>query len=88
MSEISKHHQLIAITHLPQIAAMADRHFEIEKHVGPEGTVTQIHPLEESGVLTELARLLGGGEANEAAMMNAREMKQEADSRKKRIGSV
>ncbi len=88
MAEIGRHRQVIAITHLPQIAAMADRHFEIEKHVGPEGTVTQIHPLDADGVIAELARLLGGGDANEAAMMNAREMKQEADGRKKRSGSV
>ncbi len=85
MAEIGRHRQVIAITHLPQIAAMADRHFEIEKHVGDEGTVTQIHPLEREGIRKELARLLGGGDLNDAAMQNAEEMKREADSRKEKV---
>ena len=82
MEEIGRHRQVIAITHLPQIAAMADRHFEIEKHAGEDGTVTQIHPLEGDGIRKELARLLGGGDLNAAALLNAEELKKEADSRK------
>ena len=61
MAAIAEHRQVICITHLPQIAAMADQHFEIEKH-GDEvnGTETQIHLLNEEDSVRELARLLGG----------------------------
>ena len=46
MSVIGRHHQVLCITHLPQIAAMADTHFEIEKHQRGTETITEIHPLE------------------------------------------
>ena len=44
MAVIGQHRQVLCITHLPQIAAMADTHFEIEKHVEGTETITQIHP--------------------------------------------
>ena len=46
MAVIGHHHQVLCITHLPQIAAMADSHFEIEKQVEGTKTTTQIHPLD------------------------------------------
>lgn len=60
MAVIGQHRQVLCITHLPQIAAMADTHFEIEKHVEGTETITQIHPLEGEESVRELARLLGG----------------------------
>ena len=59
MAVIGHHHQVLCITHLPQIAAMADSHFEIEKQVEGTKTTTQIHPLDEEASIRELARLLG-----------------------------
>ena len=82
MAVIGKHHQVLCITHLPQIAAMADTHFEIEKHVKGSETTTQIHPLNEEDSVKELARLLGGAEITAAVLENAKEMKELAQVHK------
>ena len=83
MAQIGRHRQVLCITHLPQIAAMADTHFEIEKHGDENGTITQIHPLSREDSVRELARLLGGARITEAVLENAAEMKELADARKK-----
>ncbi len=75
---VSSAHQVICITHLPQIAAMADSHFLIEKSADEVGTVTQIRKLENEENLYELARLLGSDNLTEAAVSNAREMRNQA----------
>lgn len=75
LAVIGKSHQVICITHLPQIAAMADRHYLIEKSSPGGRTVTEISLLEEENSLRELARMLGSDEITQAAMDNAREMK-------------
>ena len=75
MAVIGHHHQVLCITHLPQIAAMADSHFEIKKQVEGTKTTTQIHPLDEEASVRELARLLGGAQITGAVLENAREMK-------------
>jgi len=75
MDLIGRNHQVICITHLPQIAAMADTHFLIEKSVKENRTVTDLTKLSEEGSLRELARLLGSEEVSEAAISNAKEMK-------------
>ncbi len=77
---IAKNHQVICITHLPQIAAMADTHFEISKDVVDGNTVTYIRKLDEDEMIEELARLLGGAKITDAVRDNAREMKQLAKS--------
>lgn len=82
LSYIAKKHQVLCITHLPQIAAMADTHFEIKKTVENGRTVTKIHKLNENEQFEELARLLGGAEITEAVRGNAREMKRLAMERK------
>ncbi len=79
LGQLSSKHQIICITHLPQIAAMADTHFMIEKQVINERTVTQMKALDEEESLGELARLLGSGHVTEAVLSNAREMKEMAD---------
>lgn len=84
LSIIACTHQVICITHLPQIAAMADRHFEIAKSADSGKTSTRIHALDEMQMVTELARLLGGAEITEAVLQNAREMKNLAKDKKKR----
>lgn len=71
-------HQVLCITHLPQIAAMADRHFVIEKNTRSDHTVTDIRLLEEEESMGELARLLGSDALTESALVNAREMRAQA----------
>ena len=82
LEKIAKNHQVILITHLPQIAAKADRHFLIEKNVQEGKTKTEIHALNEEASVKELARLLGGEELTEAALQNARSLKAKAKEKK------
>lgn len=84
LDKVAKAHQVICITHLPQIAAMADCHHVIEKGVEGESTVTHIRKLEEEASLEELARLLGSDEKSAAALDNARAMREEALAVKKK----
>ena len=79
MKLLAKTHQIICITHLPQIAAMADAHFLIEKSVEHASTVSRIHPLREEESIEELARMLGGVEITDTVLQNAREMKRLAE---------
>ena len=72
---LSKSHQILCITHLAQIAAMADTHFLIEKMVDENHSETVIRPLDKSQSEQELARILGGVEITESVLENAREMK-------------
>lgn len=83
MALISIKHQVISITHLPQIAAMADSHYLIEKSADEGKTVTKIVRLSEAESITEIARLLGGASITDAVMSNALEMKQMAEKTKK-----
>ena len=82
LGELSANHQIICITHLPQIAAMADTHYMIEKGLDAGRTVTSIYALSEKLSEKELGRLLGGDELTEATLLNAREMKQMAYEKK------
>ena len=82
LAVISKAHQVISITHLPQIAAMADSHYRIEKVVKDGKTITQISKLDREESVLEIARLLGGAEITNAAVENARDMKELADKAK------
>ena len=74
--------QVLCVTHLPQIAAMADSHFEIEKNVEENETVTSIHPLSEEDSVRELARMLGGAKITDSVLANASEMKELAQVQK------
>ena len=76
MAVLGKEHQLICITHLPQIAAMADTHFMIEKSDQDGRSVTDIFEIKEEKILEEIARLLSGNEVTQAVITNARELKE------------
>ena len=78
LSALAGAHQVICITHLPQIAAMADVHFVIEKSSTDDMTITDIHRVTERESLAELARLLGSDALTGAALSNAEEMKEQA----------
>ncbi|MBQ7564792.1 MAG: DNA repair protein RecN [Lachnospiraceae bacterium] len=67
--------QVICITHLPQIAAMADSHYEIQKQVRENHTETTVRRLSEEEITGELARMLSGAEVTENVIESAREMK-------------
>lgn len=82
MSILGKDHQIICITHLAQIAAMADTHFVIEKLVSEDETKTNIRTLSDRESEEELARILGGVEITEAVLANAHEMKELAKKQK------
>ncbi|MDF2608607.1 MAG: hypothetical protein K0R92_81 [Lachnospiraceae bacterium] len=83
LSMIAGNHQVICITHLPQIAAMADTHFIIDKTTDGITTKTSINKLEESDSIGEIARILGGAVITETVIQSAKEMKELAKSTKK-----
>lgn len=83
LAVIAKNHQVLCITHLPQIAAMADEHYIIEKKASENSTTTKIRQLDESESIQELARMLSGAELTETVIQNAREMKDLASNTKK-----
>ncbi len=82
MLAVSKKHQIICITHLPQIASMADKNFLIEKSTEGERTSTNIIELYGEKVYNELARLIGGAEITKATLEAAKEMKLMTDKLK------
>ena len=85
MAFIGKNHQVICISHLAQIAAMADTHYLIEKKNEQDRTATEIFRLKEQDSVDELARILGGAKITDAIRKSAEEMKELALMEKKRI---
>lgn len=83
MAVIAANHQVFCITHLAQIASMADSHFLIEKKVSDGRTATMIHHLNEQESVEELARILGGTRITDLTLQSAKEMKDMAESAKK-----
>ena len=82
MALLSAKRQIIAITHLAQIAAMADNHYLIEKKADENHTATEIRRLDEAEEVRELARILGGVAVTENVINSAREMKKLATDTK------
>lgn len=79
LNRIAKNHQVILITHLPQIAAMADNHFVIKKEVAGDRTMTTIDQLNDKGMIEEIGRLISsGGELTKNVLANAEELKEAA----------
>lgn len=82
MANISRHHQVICISHLSQIAAMADNHYLIEKKLENNSTITNIKKLSGDESIEELVRINGDGTVSEAAISHAKEMKEMAERTK------
>lgn len=82
LAVLGKSRQVICITHLPQIAAMADNHFIIEKKSMEDSTSTAIMEIGGTDILNELARMLGSDTITENALANARELKEMAANTK------
>lgn len=74
MHGLAEKRQILCITHLPQIAAMADRHFLIEKESLDGETTTRVTELEKEGSVREVARLMGGSDLTETTLAAAREL--------------
>ena len=74
LKEVSKSRQVLCVTHLAQIAALADSHFKIRKNVSDGKTYTNVTPLDHDGRRDELARIIGGVEITQATLDYAEEM--------------
>jgi DNA repair protein RecN (Recombination protein N) len=83
MGRLARDHQILCITHLPQIAAMEDSHYLIAKHTTGERTQTNIRALSEDESDREVARLVGADLITDASLENAREMKRMARESKR-----
>ena len=82
---VAKHKQVLCITHLPQIACMADLHIYISKNVKEDKTVTEVSSLNYKERLAELARMASGDEVSKIALDNAKHMLQVAQEKKNLI---
>lgn len=85
MMQLATAHQILCITHLPQIAAMADYHYEISKREKDGRTISSIELLDYEEQAKELARLVTGAEMTETALNHAKELKKQADDIKNKI---
>ena len=74
LADLAKHHQVICITHLPQIAKFGDQHFRISKQVSAGRTRTSINLLKTEDRYQEIARMLGGEKITQTTLAHAREM--------------
>lgn len=74
LKELSRYHQVICVTHLPQIACFADRHYSVKKEVKGGRTITKVVQLEKDAVIDEIARMLGGLKITEKTRAHAEEM--------------
>ena len=75
LKKVSVGRQVILITHLPQIAALSDKHFLIEKSATNDSTVSSIRPLSEDEIIKELARMIGGDVITDAVIESAKELR-------------
>ena len=74
LAQLARHHQVLVVTHLPQIAAFADRHFTVEKHAAEGVARTAVRTLDDAGRVTELSRMLAGMEGSGLAQAHAEEL--------------
>jgi DNA repair protein RecN (Recombination protein N) len=74
LRELSRHHQVICVTHLPQIACFADQHHSVRKEVKSGRTVTSVDRLDKEAIVDEIARMLGGVKVTEKTKAHAKEM--------------
>jgi len=74
LAELSRHHQVLCVTHLPQVAAFARHQLRVAKEAGPGGTVATVSPLDAAGRVEEIARMLGGARITQTTRKHAEEM--------------
>jgi DNA repair protein RecN (Recombination protein N) len=74
LAELSRHHQVLCVTHLPQVAAFARHQLRVAKEAGARGTLASVAPLDAAGRIEEIARMLGGTRITETTRRHAEEM--------------
>lgn len=74
IQQLADHHQVVSITHLPQVASKGEHHFQVYKETEEEGTFSYMKPLEENERVEEIANMLAGNRATETTYQNAREL--------------
>ncbi len=82
LSDLGDRHQVLVVTHLPQVAAFADAHLAVEKKQGEDDTVSEVRILGKQDRVTEVARMLSGQPDSKTARKHARELMAEADAQK------
>ena len=80
LANLGDRHQVLVVTHLPQVAAFADAHLAVEKTQGDDDTISEVRLLDGEGRLTELARMLSGQPDSETARRHAEELVQQASA--------
>lgn len=85
MYQVATKHQVLCITHLPQIAALSDNYYFVSKKVENQKTFTQIRILSNDDKIKEIAKMIGGDEISEVAVQNSCEMVKFADAKKEEI---
>ena len=85
IADVSRKKQVLCVTHLPQLAAMADHHFLIEKQEKDGRTYTSVTPLPEADAAKEVARIISGASITDTTLQNARELIRSAQVYKNRI---
>lgn len=83
ISAISMHSQVLCISHLPQVAAMADHHYYIKKHEEAHRTVTSLTEIFDNARIDEISRMMSGAEVTELTFRHAKELVEIANGRKK-----
>jgi DNA repair protein RecN (Recombination protein N) len=74
LAELSRHHQVLCVTHLPQVASHARHQLRVAKQARPRGTIATVEPLDAAGRVEEIARMLGGARITETTRRHAEEM--------------
>jgi DNA repair protein RecN (Recombination protein N) len=74
MKKLGQHRQVLAVTHLPQVAACADHHLLVAKAAQADGVVSQVTAITSEHRVSEIARMLGGEKLSETTLAHAREM--------------
>ncbi len=78
LAELARHHQVLCVTHLPQVASRARHQLRVSKFSGPRGTLASVEPLDAGGRVEEIARMLGGAKITQTTRKHAEEMLGEA----------
>ena len=85
MCAIARDHQVLCVTHLPQIAALGDAHFVVEKHTDGTTTETVVRQLDSEGRIHELSRLVGGAEDSTSSLSHAKHMLEDAECVRRKL---
>ena len=81
LQALAKHHQIVVVTHLPQVAAFADKHLKVEKSASGNVTTSSVTELDQKARVTEIARMMAGIEESTSALEHARELLEMSNSK-------